>query len=305
MELIDRRRVVIPTAIVATLILVTAIVVYFKSGSAKVPVGVTKSAAAATTKDGKNGTNGKEKAPVPVSVSAVSVGAISSYISATANLVAENDVKIVAEAEGRVARLLVEEGVFVEKGAVLATLDRDDAEIALAKARVQSANAGVAYKRANEMVAKDLMSRSDHDKVSLDKDVAQQVQAEAEWRLSKTTIRAPFAGRVTERMINVGQHVRPGETLFSVADFDPLVARIYLAERDVIDLREGQAVRIRLKSADEVEFAGRIRQISPVVDTATGTVKVTVEAVKPPDVVRPGGFVTVDIVRDTREKAML
>lgn len=132
MEFIDRRRVVIPTAIVATLILVTALVVYFKSGSANVPDGVTKSAAAATTKDG---TNGKEKAPVPVSVSAVSVGAISSYISATANLVPENDVKIVAEAEGRVARLLVEEGVFVEKGAVLASLVRDDAEIAPCPAR--------------------------------------------------------------------------------------------------------------------------------------------------------------------------
>lgn len=63
-----------------------------------------------------------------MSVSTASIGPISSYISATANLVAENDVKIIAEAEGRVARLLVEEGVWVEKGAVLASLVRDDAE---------------------------------------------------------------------------------------------------------------------------------------------------------------------------------
>jgi membrane fusion protein (multidrug efflux system) len=303
MELIDRRRVVIPAAIVGILLIVTAAVVYLKSTPPKLPDGVSKAAAAATTKNGKNG-NAKEKAPVPVSVSPAAVGPISSYISATANLVAENDVKIIAEAEGRVARLLVEEGAYVDKGAVLATLVRDDAEIALAKARVQSANAGVAYKRANEMVAKDLMSRSDYDKVSLDKDVAQQVLAEAEWRLGKTTIRAPFAGHVTERMISVGQHVRPGETLFSVADFDPLVARIYLAERDVIDLQEGRDVRIRLKSADAVEFRGRIRQISPVVDTATGTVKVTIEATRPPAAVRPGSFVTIDIVRETRPQAI-
>lgn len=307
MEMIDRRRVMIPTVIVGLLVTITALVFYMGNNRPSQPGAASKaSAAAAAAKNGKNGAkNGeKEKAPVPVSVAAASVGPISSYISATANLVAENDVKIVAEAEGRVARLYVEEGAWVQQGQVLATLVRDDAEIALAKARVRSTNAGVGYTRANEMFSKELMSRSDYDKASLEKQIADQEVAEAEWRLGKTTIRAPFSGRVTERMINVGQHVSPGTVLFGCADFDPLVARIYLAERDVIDLHEGQAVRIRLKSAEEVVFAGRIRQISPVVDTATGTVKVTVEAVRPPDVVRPGGFVAVDIVRETRDKAI-
>src|SRR5688500_10628818 len=59
-----------------------------------------------------------------------------------------------------------------------------------------------------------------------------------------------------------------------------------------------------LRAANEITFQGRIRQISPVVDTATGTVKVTVEAVKPPDAVRPGAFVTVSIVRDTKQNAI-
>jgi multidrug efflux pump subunit AcrA (membrane-fusion protein) len=100
--------------------------------------------------------------------------------------------------------------------------------------------------------------------------------------LAKTVIRAPFSARVTERFITQGQHLRPGDELFTVADYNPLVARIYLPESDVLELEEGREVRIALAANTKVSFAGRIRQIAPVVDTATGTVKVTVEAVQPP-----------------------
>ncbi|HEU4521710.1 MAG TPA: efflux RND transporter periplasmic adaptor subunit, partial [Thermoanaerobaculia bacterium] len=239
-----------------------------------------------------------------VNVAAIAAAPISSYISSTANVVAENEVKIVAEADGRVERLLVEEGDFVPQGATLATLVRGDAQMLREKARVRASNARIAFNRAKEMNAKQLMAQGDYEKIVMEKEVAEAELAEAEWRLSKTTIRAPFSGRVTERMINQGQHVRPGDSLFTLTDFDPLIARIFLPERDVIALKTGQNVRLTLRAARDVEFAGRIRQISPVVDTATGTVKVTVEAVNPPSAVRPGAFVTVDIVRETKQNAI-
>ncbi|HKY32444.1 MAG TPA: efflux RND transporter periplasmic adaptor subunit [Candidatus Polarisedimenticolia bacterium] len=249
----------------------------------------------------KNGT----KAPVPVNVAAVVSGSVSSYISTTANLVSENDVKVLAEAEGRVAALNVEEGDRVARGQVLATLVRDDAEIALKKAELRETNARLAHERAIKALEQDLLSREDFDKLTMEREVAQQELAEARWKLEKTTIRAPFAGRVTERIIRLGQHVRPPEHLFSVADFDPLIARIYLPEKDVLGLDEGREVRITMKASEAVQFAGRVRQISPVVDTGTGTVKVTVEAVRPPADVRPGAFVTIDIVRETHPRATL
>jgi RND family efflux transporter MFP subunit len=110
---------------------------------------------------------------------------------------------------------------------------------------------------------------------------------------------------VTERFITQGQHLRPGDELFTVADYDPLVARIYLPESDVLELEEGREVRIALAANEELSFTGRIRQIAPVVDTATGTVKVTVEAVKPPTGVRPGAFVSIGIVREQHPSALL
>src|SRR5882672_6472464 len=235
---------------------------------------------AATPGKGKEGDE-KEKAPVPVSVAAIATGPVSAYISSTANLVAEADVK------------------------VLAQLVKDDAEIALTKARVRLENSKLNYDRAAQEVAEHLISQEQFDRTHLENQIAQQELAEAQWRLAKTTIRAPFGGRVTERFLKLGQHIRPGDQLFTVADFDPLIAKIFLPEKDVIGLKEGREVRITMKASEQTRFRGRIRQISPVVDTATGTVKLTVEATAPPPEVRPGAFVTIDIVRETHPQAVL
>jgi len=252
-------------------------------------------------KDGEE----QEKAPVPVSVAAIATGTVSSYISSTANLVAESEVKVLAEAEGRVAELHVEEGSRIGRGQVLAQLVKDDTEIALKKAQVRLENARINFERAEQEVVDHLISREQYDKDHLDLQIAQQELAEAQWRLDKTTIRAPFGGRVTERFMKLGQHVRPGDQLFTVSDFDPLIAKIFLPEKDVYGLKEGRDVRITLKANEQTRFSGRIRQISPVVDTATGTVKLTIEAKEPPADVRPGAFVTIEIVRTTHPQAVL
>ena len=246
-----------------------------------------------------------EEVAVPVEVAEVTTGAITSYISATANLVAEDQVKVLSEAEGRVERLLVEEGDLVGKGQVLAVLVQDEAKIALSKVELKASNAKAALDRAEGTRDQGLISAEAYDKLKMEFEVASQEVAEAEWLLAKTVIRAPFSACVTERFITQGQHLRPGDELFTVADYNPLVARIYLPESDVLELEEGREVRIALAANTKVSFAGRIRQIAPVVDTATGTVKVTVEAVKPPAGVRPGAFVSIGIVREQHPSALL
>jgi membrane fusion protein (multidrug efflux system) len=245
------------------------------------------------------------EAAVPVNIIDASVGSVSTYITATANLVPENEVVVLAETEGRVTHLEVEEGDHVETGELLARLLQDDEEIALRKAEVRAANAKLAFERAERMNGESLIAQEEYDRITMDHRIAQQELAEAEWRVRKTEVRAPFDGRVTWRNVTLGQHIRPGDELFRVTDFDPLVSRIYLPETDVLALNAGREVDITLKANEEVQFQGRIQRISPIVDVATGTVKVTIEAIEPPAVVRPGGFVIVDIVRETHEAALV
>jgi len=246
-----------------------------------------------------------EELPVPVEVAEITAGDIASYISATANLVAEDQVKVKSEAEGRVEHLYVEEGDLVKKGQILAVLVQDEARIAKSKVELKASNTSAALLRAQDSFDQGLISSEAFDKLKMDHEIAMQEVAEAEWRLAKTVIRAPFTSRITERFITLGQHLHPGDDLFTVADYDPLIARIYLPENDVVELEEGREVRITPAAGTELSFTGRIRQIAPVVDTATGTVKVTVEALSAPAGVRPGAFVAIDIVRERHSGALL
>ncbi len=261
--------------------------------------------AATTDSDQKKDKDKKEKDPAAVAVQQVIQGPISAYIGATANLVAEDEVKVVAEAEGKVVELEVEEGDRVVKGRKLLQIDRSDSELAVRKAELALKNKSLELDRAERMAADKLISPQDLDKARYERDVAEHELAEARYRLSKTSVLAPFSGTITLRSVQVGQTVKPGDEIFTLADFDPLVARVFLAEREVIDLRVGQDAQLSLKAREDVRFRGRIRQISPVVDTGSGTVKVTVEAVAPPPSVRPGAFVSVGIVRETHPRALL
>ncbi len=266
-----------------------------------------KSAApdAGKTADDAKAEEKAEPAPIPVETADVHRQPVASYISATANLVPENEVKVLAESEGRLAHLEVDEGQRVEKGQVMAELAQGDTPMALEKAKVRLENAKLEFDRTTKLADEGLVSGADRDQAVMELGVAKQELAEAQWHLEKTLIRAPFSGQVTKRSTQVGQDVRLGDELFTVASFDPLVARIYLAEKDVLALDRGRPVRIVLKADEDVAFDGKIRQIAPVVDTATGTVKVTVEAIRPPAQVRPGSFVRVDVVKERRPDALV
>lgn len=247
----------------------------------------------------------KAKEAALVAVSRVEPGSVSAYVTATANLVAEDEVKVVSETEGKVVALLVEEGDTVARGQRLLQVDRGDADLAVTKAELALRNSSLIFERAEQMAADRLISPQDLDKARYARDLARHELDEARHRLQKTTVVAPFAGRITVRNVQLGQTVKSGDELLTLADFDPLVARIFLPEREVLDLRVGQPAELSLKAREDVRFRGRIRRISPVVDTGSGTVKVTVEAQEPPPSVRPGAFVSVGIVQKTHDHALL
>ena len=126
-----------------------------------------------------------------------------------------------------------------------------------------------------------------------------------ELQISQTEITAPFAGRITERTVELGQSVRGAEQLYKLGAFTPLYADVYLPENDSRSVRTGQKVALRLGSADGESAAGTVERVSPVVDEQTGTVKVTVRFRPPNSAFRPGAFVRIEIETHTLDDAIL
>ena len=128
--------------------------------------------------------------------------------------------------------------------------------------------------------------------------------AQSKLDLARTEVRAPFAGFITTRTVNVGQRLRPMDALFNLGSFAPLYADVHLSEKDTRSVRSGQPALVRLGSDDAATVHARVERISPIVDQSSGTVKVTV-AMDPQPGFRPGSFVRVEIRTDTKPDAIV
>lgn len=130
---------------------------------------------------------------------------------------------------------------------------------------------------------------------------------QVELELSRTRIRAPFGGYIVQRQVELGHTVRNLEPLFKLSDFSPLYVDVHVSELEALRVRPGHPVMLSFASPEGTAVAtGNVVRISPVVDQATGTVKITAELGPNSDRrLRPGAFVRVEIRTDTREDSIL
>ncbi len=245
----------------------------------------------------------KEEA-VPVDVIGLERGAIESALRFSATLEAERDVRVFAEAQRRVVELRVEEGDAVRTGGLLIRLQDDAQRSALNKAEIELRQATREHERQKSLFERSLVSEQVYNDSTLIFEQAEIAVEDARRNLAYTEVRAPFAGIVTERMVNVGDHVTLNQPLFRVVDFDSIVARIYVPEKELPALVTGLDARLTAEAIGGASFVGTVDRISPVVDPGTGTVKVTV-ATPRQEGLRPGMYVEVELITAVHEDALL
>jgi membrane fusion protein (multidrug efflux system) len=241
---------------------------------------------------------------VPVEVAVLATGPIESVLRASTNLEAESSVRVLAEAARRVVALRVEEGDTVRAGQVLVRLEDDAQRTGLARTRSQLERARVELARQEDLFQKALVSEKAYKDARYELEQLELALADAERELSYTEVRASISGTVTQRLVKLGDAVSPGQELFEIVDFDSLVARIFVPERELARIAEGQAVRLVAEASGGASFSGRVERISPVVDPKTGTVKVTVEVPRAVGL-RPGMFLEAELVTAVRNDAVL
>ncbi len=251
------------------------------------------------------GRDGAAISGIPVEAVPVKRQSISTYLLTTTTLAPQRAVEVVAKTSGLVSKLLVEEGDKVRAGQTLARLDEQELLIALKQARIRAQNMKRVFDRTAEMFQKNLVSKQAYDDARFNYETAQTQYEDAKLRVDYTQIKSPIDGVITERLIEVGQRVNLNQVLFRVGDFDPLLARIYVPEKDMGKLHVGQEAEITVEAAPDKKFKGVVSMISPVVDPASGTTKVTLEIHDRSGTLRPGMFANVHIITDTRENTLV
>lgn len=241
---------------------------------------------------------------IPVEAVTVARRSISQFLETNGTLEAENEVDIVSRISGPVVELLTEEGQAVREGQVLARIDDQEIRAQLAIAQVNLEDARLALERARVSLANELISQELFDQARSRFESMNAQLESSRIQLSYTEIRAPFDGLIVERDVKFAQHLAPNSRLFRISDFDPLLCPIQVPEKDLPRLRRGQPSYLSVEAFPDERFQASVLRISPVVDAATGTVKVTLE-VDGQSKLRPGMFASVFLETDRRQRTLV
>ena len=254
--------------------------------------------------EGEDDEGEDEEEAIPIEVSELTLGPIESVLAFSANLEAESQVKVVAEAARQVMQLLVEEGDHVSRGQVLLRLQDEEQRSALAKVKSQMEKEGLEFTRQQRLYDQELISEEEFNNAKYELDQLHISQADAERELGYTQVRAQISGTVTQRMVSLGDQVQIGQELFELIDFNSIVARIYVPEKHLSELRTGLPAHVSAQAAPGLDYICNVKRIAPIIDPKSGTVKVTV-SVGALRGLRPGMYVDVNLITATHSEAVL
>lgn len=246
----------------------------------------------------------KESPPVPVEVTLPKRGDVYAFYSGTAPIEALAQADVIAKVPGELREILVEEGDDVKKGEVLARLDGDRLRLELNESQARLRKLQRDFQRNKDLRDKGLISEGDFEKIQYELEALQASYNLASLELDYTQIRAPIDGVVSERYVKLGNTIEIGAPIFRVTSFEPLVAYLYIPEREYRQISPGQPVRVDIDALAGTEIYAEVTRVSPVVDPDTGTFKITVEIDDTERRIKPGMFGRMTIVYDKHENAL-
>jgi RND family efflux transporter MFP subunit len=235
-------------------------------------------AQAQTMRGGRGGPGGPGGERVmPVEAGIVQRGSIARTVSVSGVIEPIRTVGVNSQLAGAVLEVLAEEGSAVRRGATLARLDDRElaAQLRAAEASFQVAKA--AYERAEQLRDRKVITIPEYERDRTAYEAARAQYDQLRTRVGYATVRAPVAGVVTEKSVEAGDVVSTNARLFSIADISALVVRMGVSELDIVELNEGDPVRVQLDAYPDQELRGRIRRIFPAGDPTTRLVPVEVQ----------------------------
>jgi membrane fusion protein (multidrug efflux system) len=225
--------------------------------------------------------------------------------SAVGTLVAARGVTLGAEIPGLIRQVSFESGHTVKQGTVLVKLDTSAEEAQLQAARAEASLARVNLERARTLRQAGSNAPADLDTAEARAQAASANVAALEATIAKKTIRAPFDGRVAIRQVERGQIVSPGTPVASLQSVTPIHADFYLPQQALAELRVGQKARLKADPFPGASWQGEITTVNPEVDVATRNVRVRATFKNDDGRLRPGMFVSVEVLSGDRREALV
>ena len=257
-------------------------------------------------------------AAVKVDTVTVSQRTLPRFLTLTGTLLPNQKADVAADVSGKIQATFVERGSFASKGSALASIDPRSAAIsrteASAQARAleaQSTLASADCERAEKLFRDGSLSQAEHERQAAQcqatgwsKKAAQARADLAGKMLGDSTIRAPFAGIVAERLVTVGEYVRPDTRVVTLVDIDTLRLELTVSESAIANVHEGQVVSFHVASFDD-DFSATIKYVGPALRRASRDLVVEASLDNAARKLKPGMFATAKIELSTYDSAVV
>ncbi len=227
-------------------------------------------------------------------------------ISLTGTAMANRDVSVSAEQTGRIRSVYVEKGSRVGAGQAIAKIVDDGIRAQVAQAEAAAALARETWERRKRLYEEDRVgSELAYLEARYTAEQADAALRALQDQLAKTVIRAPFAGVLDDRMVEVGTMVSPGAAVARVIDLSPAKINAGVPERYALSIRPGAPVEVTFAALEGRRFEGTISYVGAAVNPSNRTFPVELEVPNEDGTIKPEMVADVRIVRGTVPEALV
>jgi membrane fusion protein (multidrug efflux system) len=242
----------------------------------------------------KNDKKGDKKPPLLVTAIVVSSKDFSNAISLSGSIEANENVEIRSEVSGIVEKISFSEGTNVSKGQVLLKVNDIELRAQLSQAITKQKLASENERRAKLLLQKEAISQEEYEIASAEfrslKAQTQLIQAQ----IAKTTIRAPFSGKIGLRNISPGTYVTPTTVITKLVSSSQVKISFSIPEKYASEIENKASILFTIPNNPQ-KFTAKIYAIEPEIDVATRTLKIRALADNSNGKLLPGTFATIEL----------
>jgi membrane fusion protein (multidrug efflux system) len=255
-------------------------------------------------KGGGPGGPGGKQPPLPVSTILVGIDQSDKIVFSSGTSIPNEEVEIRSEISGRITKLTINEGSFVQKGQLIAKIRDNDFVAQLKKIEVEEKLAAQIEARQKKLLEINAISKEEYE-ISLNRVSTLDADKElVKVQLEKTEIRAPFSGRIGFKNISEGAYVTPTTVIANLVQTNPIKIDFAIPEKYLSSLKNGQTVSFQIDGSNET-FTSKIIAIDPKIDAVLRTLKVRAITQNPRSLFLPGMFIKVNLNLGSEQSIMI
>lgn len=212
------------------------------------------------------------------------------------------EMKVAFKIRGKIKRLAIEEGQLVKAGTLLAQLDMTELMAQKDKALENKNKAKRDMDRMEKLFKKNIVPESSfQDSRSLFISASAELKI-VEDNIKNSTIRAPFTGRITKKISEVGEIISPAMPIAILTEMEPILVKASVPDNFIRKIKTGKTVHVLVDSHPQEKFKGVINRIETTVDPLSRTFRIEIRLANPGEKLRPGLIAHVEIIH--REKGL-